>query len=108
MSLSHSIKIYVPGTVNVNCAVDNTAAVNGCLSFLSGLFGGATSQAARGAWVSESAGLVLEDVTICFSFCSLGGLLKNRSAVLQYAKTIRDDMKQESVSVEIDGRLYFV
>ncbi len=108
MSLRHSFKIYVPGTVSVDRPVDSSAAVAGCLSFLSGLFGGATSTAARGAWVSESAGLVIEDVTICYAFTSFWGFIRRRGAVLDYAKKLRDDMKQEAVSVEIDGRLYFV
>ena len=106
--LSKIFKIYVPSTVNVNTAVDNSAAVAGCLSFLSGLFGGATSTPARGAWLSDSAGLVLEDVTICYAFTNFWGFLRGRRAVLDYAKKLRDDMQQEAVSVEINGRLYFV
>lgn len=108
MSFRHSFRIYVPSTVDINKAVDNSAAVRGCLSFLSGLFGGATSIAASGAWVSDSAGLVLENVTICYAFCGLRAFLRGRRAVLAYAKDLRDEMKQECVSVEIDGRLFLV
>lgn len=108
MSFRHSFRIYVPSTVDINKAVDNSAAVSGCLSFLSGLFGGATALNASGAWVSDSAGLVLENVTICYAFTNLRGLLRGRRAVLDYAKNLRDKMSQDAVSVEIDGRLYFV
>lgn len=108
MSFRHSFRIYVPSTVSVDRPVDNSAAVAGCLSFLSGLFGGATALRASGAWVSDSAGLVLENVTICYAFTNLRGLLRGRRAVLAYAKDLRDSMKQDAVSVEIDGRLYFV
>lgn len=108
MRLSHSFRIYIPGTVNVNKSTDNAAAVSGCLSFLAGLFGGATSFDASGAWLSESAGLVTEKVTICYSFTNLLGFIRGRRAVLDYAKTVRDEMKQEAVSVEIDGKLYLV
>lgn len=108
MSFRHSFRIYVPSTVDVNKAVDNSAAVSGCLSFLSGLFSGATALRASGAWVSDSAGLVVENITICYAFTNLYGLLRGRRAVLAYAKDLRDSMKQEAVSVEIDGRLYFV
>ena len=108
MSFRHSFRIYVPSTVDVDSPVDSSAAVSGCLSFLSGLFGGATALHASGAWVSDSAGLVLENVTICYAFTNLRGLLRGRRAVLAYAKDLRDEMKQDAVSVEIDGRLYFV
>ena len=108
MSFRHSFRIYVPSTVDVDRPVDSSAAVSGCLSFLSGLFGGATALHASGAWVSDSAGLVLEDVTICYAFTNLRGLLRGRRAVLAYAKDLRDNMSQDAVSVEIDGRLYFV
>lgn len=108
MAFKHSFRIYVPSTVSVDTPVDNSAAVSGCLSFLSGLFGGATALRASGAWVSDSAGLVVENVTICYAFCGLRAFLRGRRAVLDYAKKVRDDMKQEAVSVEIDGRLYLV
>ena len=108
MSLRHSFRIYVPSTVDINKTVDNSAVVSGCLSFLSGLFGGATALQASGAWVSDSAGLVLENVTICYAFCGLRAFLRGRRAVLAYAKDLRDKMSQDAVSVEIDGRLYFV
>lgn len=105
---NHSFRIYVPSTVDVSRPVDNSAAVAGCLSFLSGLFGGATAIDAAGAWISDSAGLVREKITICYAFTTLRGFLRGRRAVLDYAKNLRDEMKQDAVSVEIDGRLYFV
>lgn len=108
MSYRHQFRIYVPSTVSVDRPVDSSAAVSGCLSFLSGLFGGATALQASGAWVSDSAGLVLENVTICYAFCGLRAFLRGRRAVLAYAKDLRDKMSQDCVSVEIDGRLYFV
>lgn len=108
MSFKHSFRIYVPSTVSVDRPVDSSAAVAGCLSFLSGLFGGATALQASGAWVSDSAGLVREDITICYAFCGLRSFLRGRRAVLGYAKDLRDKMSQECVSVEIDGRLYLV
>ena len=108
MSLKHIFKIYVPSTTDVNSPVDNTKQVNNTLQFLSGLFGGATSQAARGAWVSSSAGLVVESVTICYAFCSLSQKLRCRRAVVAYCKDLAKDMEQEAISLEIDGRLFFI
>ena len=106
--LSHCFKIYVPSTTDINISVDNSASVANTLQFLSGLFGGATSYDARGAWVSDSAGLVLENVTICYAFCSLSQKVRNRRAVLDFAKDLCKTMRQEAISVEIDGRLFFI
>jgi len=106
--LTHKFSIYVPSTIDVNTTTDNTEKVRETLVFLSGLFGGATSTAASGAWVSPSAGLVVEDVTICYAFCTFFQMLKNRRTVKQFAARIREEMKQDAVSVEIDGKLMFV
>lgn len=106
--LSHIFKIYVPSTTDVNTPIDNAATVAKTLEFLSNMFGGATATAARGAWVSTSAGLVVEDVTICYAFCTLAGKIKNRRRIMEYAAGLRNDMKQDAISVEIDGRLFFV
>lgn len=108
MSLSHCFKIYVPSTVDINTPVDNSGQVEKALQFLSGLFGGATSQEARGAWVSSSAGLVLENVSICYAFCSLSQKLRFRRVVVEYCKGLAKEMKQDAISLEIDGRLFFI
>ena len=106
--LRHNFKIYVPSTVAVSESCDNSIQVENTLSFLSGLFGGATSYDARGAWVSQSAGLVLENVTICVGFCSLAQKVRNRRAVVAYCKDLCKIMQQEAISLEIDGVLYFI
>lgn len=108
MKLAHLFRVYIPGTMAVDHPVDNSGAVSDCLSFLAGRFGGATALDASGAWLSSSAGLVRENVTICYAFCGLWAFLRGRRAVLDYAKKVRDDMKQDAVSVEIDGVLYLV
>ena len=108
MSLNHCFRIYVPSTVDVCQACDNSRQVEKTLSFLSGLFGGATSYDARGAWVSKSAGLVVENVCICVGFCSLAQKFRCRRAVVAYCRELCKTMKQDAISLEIDGRLFFI
>lgn len=105
--LTHSVSVYVPSTDNVNKAVDNTVIVDNTLTKLSALFGGCTAHPARGSWLSDNVGLVVESVTICESFASS---LTDESldAVYAIAQAIKADMHQENVSVEIDNELYFV
>jgi hypothetical protein len=108
MKLKHKFSIYVPSTIDINKTTDNTEKVKQTLSFLSGLFGGATAQKSSGAWVSDSAGLVVEDVTICLAYCSLIDRFRHLKEVKQYAKALRDEMKQDAISLEIDNTLQFI
>ena len=106
--MRHNFKIYVPSTIDVNTNIDNSEKVNETLQFLSSLFGGATATDASGAWMSETSGLVTEKVTICYAFTNFRNFWKHRKTVKQYAAKLRDEMKQEAISLEIDGNLYFV
>jgi len=106
--LSHKFSVYVPSTIDTNNETDNTKQVNETLSFLSSLFGGATKTDAFGAWVSATAGLVTEKVSVCYAYCSLIDKYKHIKKVKEFAKTLKEEMKQEAVSLEIDGRLLFV
>ena len=106
--LSHKFSIYVPSTIDTNKETDNTKKVNETLSFLSSLFGGATKTDAFGAWVSEAAGLVTEKVSLCYSYCSLIDKYKHIKKVKEFARNLKNEMGQEAVSLEIDGKLLFV
>ena len=108
MRLSHKFSIYVPSTTDVNKTVDNSEKVRETLRFLSTLFGGATAQKSRGAWVSNSAGLVVEDVTICYAYCNMFQRIRHNKTVKEFARKLRDEMRQEAISVEIDNGLLFV
>ena len=108
MRLAHKFGIYVPSTVDTNTTTDNTEKVSQTLSFLSGLFGGATAQKSSGAWVSDSAGLVVEDVTICFAYCTFVQRIKYFRTVKEYAKALREEMRQEAISLEVDNALHLV
>ena len=56
--LSSKVTVYVPATNGVSEATDNTEQVKKTASLLAGLFGGSTSTAALGYWLSPIAGLV--------------------------------------------------
>ena len=70
VALRHKITVYVPATVDVDKAVDNTAQVDAAAALLSGLFGGATSSPAVGYWLTSSGQLVKESTTIVFAFAA--------------------------------------
>jgi len=102
--LSHRIAVYVPTADANGQSVDSASYVEQTLSELSSLFGGATAQAAQGAWNGAN-GLVREDITICYSFAdALSDDALRKIAAL--ADRIKTDLDQESVALEVDGALY--
>lgn len=105
--LDHVVKLYVPSTYDVDQPIDNTPYVNRTLEKFSGIFGGATAIDGQGAWLSDEKKLVKEKVTIVYSF---GEKLdrKTMNQVVDYAKLLKEEMKQSAVSLEVDGKLYFI
>ena len=108
LRLDSRVAIYVPGTVDVDktdagAAERMTARV---ARDLSDLFGGATITDGRGAWVSDVAGLVMENVRIVYSFSTADAITKHIDEIERIIETVKTEMRQEAVSVEIDGALY--
>lgn len=106
--LNAKVAIYVPSTTNVNEPTDNAAMVNKVMESFSNWFGGCTSTPAVGGWVSNSGTLVVESVTIVYAFCTPESFGEHFEEVMQLATEIRDEMKQEAVTLEYNGQVKFV
>lgn len=105
--LEDVVKIYVPSTYDVDQPIDNTPYVNKTLEKFSGMFGGATAVDGTGAWLSDDEQLVKEKVTIVYSFAE--DLDKKKiKQVVDYARALKEEMKQSSVSLEVNGKMYFI
>lgn len=105
--LEDVVKIYVPSTYDVDQPIDNTPYVNKTLEKFSGMFGGATAVDGTGAWLSDEDQLVKEKVTIVYSFAE--NLDKKKiKQVVDYARALKEEMKQSSVSLEVNGKMYFI
>lgn len=105
--LEDVVKIYVPSTYDIDQPIDNTPYVNETLETFSKMFGGATSIEGTGAWVSDNEELIKEKVTIVYSFVEK--LDKRKvNEVVAYAKSLKEEMKQSSVSLEVNGKMYFI
>lgn len=72
------------------------------------MFGGATAQESNGFWMSNTAGLVRETVTIVYANCTADQLRERLPDVLTLAQQIKREMAQEAVSAEINGTLYII
>lgn len=106
--LRSNIKIYVPSTVNIDQERDNTAFVDESLSVLSAYFGGATSYACFGTWLTKEGKLVKERVTICESFCTENQLEANIDSLHDFCMSLKTRLNQEAISLEVNGALHFI
>ena len=106
--LASKVTIYVPATVNTNEAIDNTFHVDKTAKMLSSCFGGATSSKAVGYWVSDQAGLVKENTTIVFAYCTTDQLENNIDEVVEWCMGLKAEMAQEAIALEINGEMYFI
>ncbi len=106
--LAHNIKIYIPSTIDVNKQTDNSQYIEEGLKLLSGLFGGCTSYEAKGSWLSNKEGLVIENVTIIESYCKEEDLKKNLDNVLGFCYKLKKELNQEAISLNYDNQLFFI
>jgi CRP-like cAMP-binding protein len=108
LSLNHSIGIFIPSTIDVDQAIDNTEQVQSALSFLGNVFGGATRSEVEGCWRSEESGLVVEQVTIVRTFITKRALERHLDEVIVFATQLKQEMKQEAVALDVDNQLILV
>ena len=108
VNLKHKISIYVPSTIDVNKTIDNTFFVNRTCKYLSTLFGGCTASPASGKWFSDEKGLISENVTICFAYCTEEDFLKSEEDIISFSKGLCKKMSQECISVSYDNELFFI
>lgn len=104
--LSEKIAVYVPSDVNGR-EVDNSVYVHEVMKKLSQMFGGATAYKACGAWISEEKGLIVESVTIVYSYTN-NITNDDIDNVIKVCEHIKKEMKQEAISLEVSGSLYFI
>jgi len=108
-ALRHKVAVYVPATVNVTEAVDNTFFVGEAEATLCLAFGGATIMQGVGAWFDNGAGQVVrESVTVVYAFANENDFEMGCEQVHEVAACICKQMAQACVAVELDGVMYFV
>ena len=100
--------VYVPSTTDVNNSCDNAEMVKYVMSELSKLFGGATASRAAGGWMSAEHGLILEEVTIVYAFCTSEQASEHFADVYAICEKIKREMSQEAVTLEYNGQVKFV
>ena len=108
LELPQRVALYVPSTQGPATATDNAAQVERVARAFCGWFGGATAQESTGFWMSDTAGLVREAVTIVYAACTADQLRERLPDVLNLAQQIKAEMQQEALSCEIGATLYII
>lgn len=106
--LNSKVAIYVPSTMNVNEECDNTQYVKNTIKQLSTWFGGATATPAIGGWASAAGEVVVENVSVVYSFCTADDLQKYAADIIALCESIKHEMRQEAVTLEINGQVKLV
>lgn len=107
-NLNCKLAIYVPSTVQVSQACDNSDMVNQVMLQMSELFGGATSTPAKGGWKAASGELIIEDVTIVYSYCTPEQASEHFERVIQICKQVKHAMQQEAITLEYNNQIAFI
>lgn len=104
----NTIGIIIPGTIDVNKEIDNTEHVNKVLETLE-YFGIASKiQNIQGSWKANDGQIVIEkNKLITWSLLS-EGIHFNLKLVEALAKQIKEDMKQEGVSITLNEGLIII
>ena len=71
-------------------------------------FGGSTSTPALGYWLSNTAGLIKERTTLVFAYCSDNDLQKQIERIVTHCETLKSELEQEAIALEINGEMYFI
>ena len=108
IKLGSKVTVYVPSTTDVDKQTDTREYVEKTASLLAECFSGATSSPAIGYWLSSDVGLVRENTTIVFAYASESDLSKSIDTVVEWCDIMREELRQESVALEVNGEMYFI
>lgn len=105
---SIQIGILIPTTTGSGQYADNCTYVASALEFLGSRFGGATSQEAVGIWNSRESGLIDEKIHRVHAYATAADLRKYLDEVLDYARRLKAELRQEAIALEINQKLTLV
>lgn len=107
-SLATKVAIYVPSTVNIDVAIDNSDMVEKTAIFLSDLFGGCTACDVSGYWITQEKQLVRENPVVVYAYTTEDKAQEAEEKIISFVMDMKKEMQQECISVEYNNMLYFV
>ncbi len=108
LGYTNQIGVYIPTTIGVDQHANTSAYVEKTLSFMGRLFGGATHEQVQGVWNSQEAGLVEESIHLVRSSCSQPVLDTHMGEVVDYVETLKQDLQQEAMALEVNQKLMLI
>lgn len=108
LGLTSQIGIYIPTTVAIDQVSDTSEHVKKTLAFMGKVFGGATHEQVHGVWNSSESGLVTEDIHLIRSFCSQTALDQKMGSVIDYVESMKQELQQEAMAIEVNQKLMLI
>ncbi len=105
---TQQISIFIPTTTNIDEVADTSAYVDKTMVLFGEKFGGATCSEANGVWNSSKGGLVSETVNIVASYTTEEGLNRHVDDVIEYVKSIKQELNQDAMAIEINKKLILI
>jgi len=108
-SLDYTVKVFIPSKEgNIEIEKDKRGAwVIRILNEFGGSFGGATTTEHKGAW-RNGKGVVIEDITTIESFSTEEKLSEHINSVVELCKELKSGLNQDSVALQVNGKMFFV
>jgi RNA binding exosome subunit len=100
--------MYIPTTMDVDRQIDTSLYVQRALELLGDLFGGATSDDAKGVWKSDTEGLVGETVYIVTSYVTQTDLDRHLARIVDFVEGLKRELKQEAMALEVNEKLMLI
>jgi len=105
---TNQIGIYIPTTTDIEQQSHVSACVEKTLSFMRKTFGSAIQEQVQGVWNSQDSGLVENDIHLIKSFCSQPALDKYMGEVVDYVESLKRDLQQETMALEVNQKLMLI
>lgn len=115
--LDSTVTVYVPGTINKNESNNNAFHLQSVKIKMSNMFGGTTSTDCDGTYKVQSddedchcckGDIIEEKVTKVCSNCTYNDLIKYLPEFYDMCNELKTALNQESIGIEINGRMGFI
>jgi len=110
MKLTNKIQIFIPSTYEGNKPAKRLQRkeTKRASKYFCSYFGGATATTAQGYYISPEKGLIKERQRVVYAYCTESDRERTMPGITAYVKRLCRRMRQESVTLEINGTMQFI
>jgi len=103
--LDHSIGLLIPTTIDIDIPCDTSAYVEQAKTLMAELFEGISWVEKSGMYKSAVVGMVSEKSYMIKSFMTRQALVEQLPKVLTFVGYLQQELRQETMALEIDGKM---